>query len=260
MCCFSGPVNTVSTTKIFARAGQQAQQFLIYAMQYQAESELAMILPLPTPPSPAEDAVRFLDLSTYPDIFADMERSFPVTRFRSFAAPDSAKSNLVVYNVGSFEASFVPTRQDFARLDSRFRLPDGVWDDLPTYAEYSFAVFKLKSGAHSIHPMAFSFPRRNPDALFFPTVHIHHGTVEENAEFDHTLYWQSNSTNTTDRSRRLRDSGTTPTWPDRHSSGPAGNFVRIADAQGIVDADLPLFRRRIHGLHPNEDIFLPEEG
>jgi hypothetical protein len=256
MCCFSGPVEAVSTTKIFARAGHQAQQFLIYAMQYQAESELAMILPLPTPPSPAEDAVHFLDLSAYPDIFADMERSFPVMRSRAaFGSPQAKAPLLIVHSVGSFEASFVPTRQDFARLDDRFRLPDGVWDDLPTYAEYSFAVFKLKSGAHSVHPMAFSFPRRNPDALFFPTVHIHQGVVEEKADFDHTLYWQSRPEATTG------GRGSSPRWRGQEQSiGPAGNFVRTADDHGIVDPDRPLFRQRVHGLYANEDIFLPEES
>lgn len=254
MCCFSGPVDTVSTTKIFARAGHQTQQFLIYAMQYAAESEVAMILPLPTPPNPAEDAVHFIDLSAYPDIFTDMETSFPVTRSLSFGNSEP-EPLLTVYNVGSFEASFVPTRQDFSRLDSRFRLPDGVWDDLPTYAEYSFAVFKLKSGAHSVHPMAFSFPRRNPDVLFFPTVHIHQGVVEESAHFDHRLYWQSSPQEAHAGQGRPRF------WRGQEQSiGPAGNFVRTSDAQGIVDPDGPLFRQRIHGLYQNEDIFLPEEG
>lgn len=253
MCCFSGPVDTVSTTRIFARAGQGTRQFLIYAMQYAAAADVAMILPLPTPPGPGEDAVNFLDLSAYPDIFADMETGFPVTRSLSIQSP-GPETLLTVHSVGSFEASFVPTRQDFARLDNRFRLPDGVWDDLPAYTDYSFAVFKLKSGAHSVHPMAFSFPRRNPGALFFPTVHIHQGVVEESAHFDHTLYWQSSRPESAGRR------GASAWREQRSMFGPARNHVRIADAQGIVEPELPLFRRRVFGLYPNEDLFLPEEG
>ena len=38
--------------------------------------------------------------------------------------------------------------------------------------------------------MAFSFPRHDPDRLFFPTVHIHDGHVYSVAQFDHSLYYQ----------------------------------------------------------------------
>jgi hypothetical protein len=38
------------------------------------------------------------------------------------------------------------------------RLPEGVWAKLPGYADFGFAVFKLKPGNAQVHPMAFSFP------------------------------------------------------------------------------------------------------
>jgi len=53
---------------------------------------------------------------------------------------------LKVEQVGSFEASFVPTLADFQRLDPRFRLPDTVWQQLGRYAKYGFAIFQLKKG------------------------------------------------------------------------------------------------------------------
>ncbi len=71
---------------------------------------------------------------------------------------------LEVKKVGKFDASFVPAIKDFSRMDERFRLPMGVWDKLPMYKEYGFAVFQLmkeEKGAQKVHPMAFEFPRAN---------------------------------------------------------------------------------------------------
>src|ERR1700689_2215245 len=48
MCCFSGPVQDVSNTKIFARATHGAQ-LLAYQMTFSTTTDLAMILPLPVP-------------------------------------------------------------------------------------------------------------------------------------------------------------------------------------------------------------------
>ena len=53
-----------------------------------------------------------------------------------------------MHDVGEFEASFVANIGDFSRLDRRFRIALEVWAELPTYADYGFAVFKLK-GFHS---------------------------------------------------------------------------------------------------------------
>jgi hypothetical protein len=112
--------------------------------------------------------VKFIDLKDYPEFFKDMDRGFPVppppqaasmSRVMTLSA---ASRKLEVQQVGDFEASFVPTVGDFARLDERFRLPEGTWKDLPAYKDYGFAVFKLKPGAMRVHPMAFSFPRQDP--------------------------------------------------------------------------------------------------
>jgi hypothetical protein len=112
-----------------------------------------------------------------------------------------------------YEASYVPRLQDFERLDPRFRLPPQVWASLPLYADYGFAVFKLdfplrpkdreidaarariglppqRQPRMTVHPMAFSFPRRDPSTLFFPTVHVHDLSVQPQADFDHALYAQ----------------------------------------------------------------------
>src|SRR5262245_34353387 len=185
MCCFSRRVEKVANTSIFARASKDDRQYLVYSMTLSAKEDLAMILPIPTPKNTDEDAVKFISLKDYPAFFKDMARGFvppgAALGGRGKKKSDSPEPKLKVVEVGSFEASFVPGVRDFARLDERFRLPAGTWDDLPAYKEFGFAVFKLKSGEKEIHPMAFEFPRRNKKELFFPTVHIHDGKVHKSA-------------------------------------------------------------------------------
>lgn len=249
MCIFSALVNSVNNTRIFARHTGDGRQHLVYSMTYAAPRDLAMILPLPTPPAAPEDAVTFIDLSGYPALFTDLQRCFPVTRALATQAQIAPlTATLQVHEVGSFEASFAPTQADFARLDPRFRLADELWRALPRYDDYGFAVFKLKPGVKEVHPMAFTFPLRDPDRLFFPTVHIHHDTVERIADFDHVLYWQA------DRPLRLA----TP-FDLRHTEQaprPVAQVVDLARAQGVVASGAALHRLPLIGAYPNADVWL----
>ncbi len=235
MCCFSGNVSRVANTRIFGRVTPNATQILVYQMEYAAESDLAMILPLPTPPHAADDAVRFIDLSAYPEFFTDMEKGFPYTR--QPVTGHGRKPQLQVQTVGSFDASFVPSQKDFERLDARFRLPADAWKELPEYDDFGFAVFKLRADAHTVHPLAFEFPTRNPQLLYFPTVHIHDGHVAEEANFDHDLYCQA-------RAGWLR------------SYNGAGSFMDMERAQGVVDPNERISRMTVQGMHPNSDILV----
>jgi hypothetical protein len=250
MCIFSGTVSSVGNTRIFARGSAHGRQFLVYSMEYQAGAELAMILPLPTPPSPAEDAVRFIDLSGYPRFFDDMARAFVRPEATLGFARGLDVSALRVHDVGSFHASFVPRLDDFARLDRRFRLPDQAWEQLPQYREYAFAVFELQAGARTIHPMAFEFPRRNAAELFFPTVHVHHGAVEPRAEFDHSLYCQT--------SRNLAAWRTSASDVFGAHATPAVRFVKVDRARGIVDPKSAVQFQRLLGIRSNEDTIIRE--
>jgi hypothetical protein len=263
MCCFSGSpgvVKLVGKTNIFARAVGSAQR-LAYSMNVTADEPVAMILPLPVPPGSAEDAVRFIDLSGYADFFGDLDRGFPpiVIPQPASRGPVSggmmAVSTLEVHKVGSFEASFVPSLADFARLDERFRISDEVWRALPQYRDWGFAVFKLldlKKGFFStkpktIHPMAFEFPRRDTGQLFFPTVHVHDGKVHDKAAFDHTLYYQAAN----ELANEL------PTWLFRQlSEKPAGKFVDVSRSAGLIDGESTVRRILVQGSHPNRDIVM----
>ncbi len=247
MCCFSGRVQSVTGTKIFARAAgkRDARQFLVYEMTFAAADDLAMILPLPVPPRPREDAVRFVALDGYRELFEDLKKGFPEEVSRGnglamgFAPQPVAGKRLAVVEVGDFEASFVPTLDDFDRLDARFVIPRATWDAVPAYHDFGFAVFKLKRGRRAVHPMAFTFPRRDPSRLFFPTVHIHDGVVHETAAFDHALYCQ-------------RDAP----FDWRASTGAARDFVDASRAKGIVDGAAPVYLRELRGAFLNEDVYV----
>jgi hypothetical protein len=245
MCCFTGIVESVSATQIFARPSSQGRQFLVYHMQYRAKEPLAMVLPIPTPAGSADDAVKFINLEKYDLFFADLHKGFPAPKRPLAAAPAAGavppkpEAVLPVVEVGSFEASFVPKIADFARLDARFRLADGVWDKLPTYKNYGFAVFKLKEGNPKLHPMAFEFPRANTKAVFFPTVHIHDGQVHENADFDHTLF--------------LQPTGGRPPRRWDESPQPAGMFMDVEKSQGLISRDEHVYLLRIGGRQKNQD-------
>jgi hypothetical protein len=250
MCCFSKPVISVTSTNIFARPAADGRQFLVYSMSIHADTDLAMILPLPVKQPAGEKDLTFIDLKGYPDFFRDMERGFPqpdkVSRHWSLLAPAtaSAGAKLEVQQVGDFEASFVPTVSDFSRLDERFRLPEGTWKDLPGYQNYGFAVFKLRPGVMRIHPMAFSFPRRDPHTLFFPTVHIHDGAVHPKAHFDHALYCQPSA----------EGHPKTTSW--RESSGHPASFMMVKQTRDIVLPDQHCYKKEMRGEFANEDTLL----
>ncbi len=253
MCCFSRPVKDVSSTKIFARwtsadAGV-LRQCVVYQMNYSAVEDLAMVLPLPVAAGSGEKAVTFIDLERHADVFDKLHLCFPVppppdvrSAPKSFP-PVAAEAKLEVVQVGAFEASFVPTLKDFARLDERFRLPAGTWEALPQYAAWGFAVFKLKPAAKTVHPMAFTFPHaKETRGLFFPTVHIHDGKVHKKAEFDHTLYAQQSTLHP----------AALMTWDE--SPGLAGGVFKD-DCKSLVDLKGHVHRRRMNGKLANDDVW-----
>lgn len=248
MCCFSRPVRSVTETTIFSRLDGQGRQFVAYAMRLDAPENLAMILPVPVKPGSGENAVEFINLQFYRNFFEHLNAGFPAPKPkfipRTFGLSVAARAPLEVKRVGNFDASFVPTVADFSRLDRRFRLPGGTWEKLPQYFDWGFVVFKLRKGEGHIHPMAFSFPSRHPEQLFFPTVHIHDGEVHEVADFDHTLYAQATRAGSGFRA-----------WDE--SPKLARTFVNIPFAKGLVLPDLHVLRYKMHGQLKNQDVVVP---
>jgi hypothetical protein len=253
MCCFSREVQDVSRTKIFARWTSaddgQFRQCVVYQMNYKAKEDLAMVLPVPSAPGSGEKALKFINLEKTPDIFDRLHDCFPEPtrsfgRAKSEPLPAPAPNKLEVVQVGSYEASFVPSVKDFARLDERFRLPEGTWEALPQYKTWGFAVFKLKPAATTVHPMAFTFPHaKGTKGLFFPTVHIHDGKVHKKADFDHTLYTQQSA---------LRTSSLME-W--KESPGLAGGSLK-RDYSTLVDLKGHVHRKTMNGKLANEDVWV----
>lgn len=249
MCCFSGPVKSVSATNIFARMNENGRQFVVYSMTIDMSKPLAMVLPIPVKKKSDEKAVRFVDLKGYPNFFGDMDSGFPkpITRSDSMnnlsAVPESAHL-LKVVQVGNFEASFVPTVKDFSRLDARFQMPPDLFAKIPDYKHFGFAVFKLKPGAQTVHPMAFEFPTELGAQVFFPTVHVHDGKVHTRAKFDHVLYCQSSG------ATNLKLS----TWVE--SPKTAEHFVDVKKSEGLVLAAEHCYKLEMRGLLPNKDTYL----
>lgn len=244
MCCFTRKVNSVSETKIFAREVEPGVQGLVYQMRVDAPEEVAMVLPLPVKTPAWERAVKFINLEGYSDFFSDLASAFPVDPPRSFSLGlESGRLKLIeVVEVGNYVASFVPTSEDFERLDPRFRLPKGSWEKLPHYHDYGFAVFQLKAGAQTVHPMALVFESRLAGELFFPTVHIHDGEVHESEHFDHVLYAQGWTNG------EIASKGWMP------SQGAIGKKVDEKKAQGLVWGDGPVWQSRMNGMLKNEDV------
>lgn len=208
-----------------------------------------MILPIPVVKGSGEKSVKFIDLSKYEDFFKDLNKGFPRDTKWKYEPTDSARprtgSILEVQNVGSFEASFVPTVKDFSRLDERFKLPDGTWDKIPAYADYGFAVFKLKKGKNKIHPMAFSFPSRLAAGakLFFPTVHIHDGQVHKKESFDHQLFAQT----WLKAALRGKDG-----WVE--SEQLASQFTKVDQSKKLIWGGGHVYLKEIRGKQANIDI------
>lgn len=252
MCIFSGPIKVVADTNIFARR-RGAEQLLAYSMKFASDAELAMVLPIPTPAGAGEKAVRFVNLEGYPRFFEDLEAGMSQDTLSLDDEPAPAPL-LEVHKVGAFEASFVPDRASFARLDSRFRIPDAALAGRAP--EDGFVVFKLARSQKptTAHPMAFAFPSRLEGQLYFPTVHVHDGSKPKVAEFDHHLYCQPGVMygNQAKVEHFLEQNG--DDW--EAAAKRAGGHVDIQRAAGLVAGNDLVFRRRIEGDFENEDVLV----
>jgi hypothetical protein len=289
----------ITKTNIFARHTRPGHQILAYSLSIASKSVAAMILPLPVITGSGEEALRFIDLSTYATFFNDLnficepeycepESDMFDIEEASFGSEDETEVILAVHEVGDFEASYVPTMKDFNRLDPRFRLPDEIWKKMPVYSDYGFAVFQLKitlmqdnnETENHVHPMAFEFPTRDDNRLFYPTVHVHDGDFHENAGFYHTFYCQRENARSEFKYQRDLLHGEKPTtaelmgstesesseydfpfgffgydWYSR-SLKPLSDSIELEKCEGLLDKDKQLHSMSLFGTYPNKDIWL----
>jgi hypothetical protein len=242
MCCMMPYVDEVSNTNLFARPTEKGQ-LLVYQMTFEAKNQVAMVLPIPVALPTQENIVRFIDMKGYPEFFQHLNAAFPLPESPGCAKTLSANAAdavpmLTVESVGDFIASFVPSPKDFRRLDPRFRLPEGTFRAMPLYNDYGFVVFQFRKQGGTPHPMAFEFPTRLVNKLFYPTMHIHDGRIHDKENFDHTLY--------------LQDGG----YHGDGSKGNAEQYLDMTKVQGIVRGDAPVRRVKMEGMLPNTDTVL----
>ena len=246
MCIFSGPVDDVSDTSIYASELADGRHCTVYEMKVAAQSEVAMILPIP---AASAGSFEFIDLEAFPTFFRELERLYPQVQTlgrRSRGGDTKSAAPLPVVEVGQYVASFVPSQKDFKRLDARFRLPLVLWKDLPDYSKFSFAVFQLKvnSDSKKFHPMAYKYRPLDRDRLFFPTAHVHDGHVPRVTHYDHHLYYQVQ-----------RGWVAAGEWQTCEHLPPSAKF-RLAEELGILQSEQAIDRRWIVGLEKNVDYYL----
>ena len=264
MCCFSvvspigwiarlvsalTPPVHVSATNIFARMLSPGVQALAYSMNLDTKQPVAMILPLPVVVGSGEDAVTFISLEKQPRMFERLHELFEFqqpSRAKGGFSLSMPRQKLVVHQVGSFIASYVPSRADFTRLDEQFRVPGVLFDAVPAYADYGFAVFQFQPGKKTIHPMAMTFPTRAPDKMFFPTVHVHDGRFKRTAKFDHALYYQTK--------RRTQVGEYIPHGAFENDA--VGWTAPNETYEGLVEARDAVLRRTLRKRLPNVDTWI----
>lgn len=251
MCILSQPIQDIASTNIFANDLGRGVHGTVYSMEIETRVPVAMLLPVPVLQGSGDDALKFVDLSNYPDFFEDMDELFPemyLSMSRSIGSPAMKVKSLQVHQVGAFKASYVPSMDDFGRLDPQFRLDPMIWATLPNYTGFGFAVFSFDPGAKKrIHPMAYNYPVERPTELFFPTVHVHDGkSADKTDRFDHKLYYQ--------HSPNFGDVN----WDMSNSS--AYTSVNASKTNGLVRESDVVYRKRLRGNLPNADQVLVFNG
>jgi hypothetical protein len=267
---FSGPVHHVAKTNIFvSELGDN--HCTVYEMQVAARVPVAMILPVPVIACGGEDALSFINLEKFPNFFKAMAETFPARASKGMRGRGRDRgllgsAPLKVHDVGQYIASYVPSVDQFDRLDERFRMPQNVWDSLPDYQDFGFAVFQLKETGlepRNFHPMAYRYPPADPYRLFFPTIHVHDLEVPKNAAYDHYLYYQpggyfKSMFESQRETRAMLGSSFEPNDLGLWESADQYSFARFPfeSSEGLVDKTRPLERLKVVGKLPNEDYAL----
>ena len=103
MCIVSGAVNSVTKTNIYVSHNlSMTSQLTVYSNVVDTPEENTMILPVPNP-----DSIKFINLSSYPSFFVDIEKCFRSRPSRSYGGDTNLLGGLLpVFNVGSYTAGY----------------------------------------------------------------------------------------------------------------------------------------------------------
>jgi len=195
-------------------------------------------------------------------LFPAVERPDPFANDLVELAARGSAPTLQVHRVGAFEASFVPSRADFGRLDPRFRLPDEVLAGLPYDDSWGHAVFKLQgAGAKSRR----STPARRGLGAWLSSLLGGRHELAKLARFDHQLYFQADGDPELQKFmlpafELIRPDPSESPWPEdfdpriqvlHRSRGPLGAALEI---DALIDPEQGAWRYSLEGTGPNQDL------
>lgn len=181
MCLISTEIESVSNTKILVAPNHNnTRQLVVYSniVNNVSGDFNAMVLPVPLP-----QTLKFIDLSTYANIFEDCAKCF-YNPYRSksanlyFSNSNNSRDDkpLQVFNVGSYKVSVAMNLEQVSRADKKiFRLSEGLSQVLSTFyyqPYWGFIICKLNSGPESYHPLAYSHQIID-NKIYIPTRHYH---------------------------------------------------------------------------------------
>jgi len=194
MCIFSGPVSSVSKTKIATFCCYDSEvkkinkrnykskkgnplQLIIYENKVNINSEpVAMILPFPL--IKGVNRIKLVDLSEYPNIMDDIEDLFPYDNLVAQAYSNSLSDGapIPVLHVGSYKVSIVPKFSEFTNLQfNQFGLSPDTHKLLEQYYSEDFGfIVCIIENSKKFHPIAYVHEGEIP---FIPTRHYHRHTV-----------------------------------------------------------------------------------
>jgi len=236
--------------------------------------------------------VEFLDLSGCPTLFHDLFDLFGEDHV-TLGRPAEGFSTLGVQEAGAYTASFVPSLDEFHRLDAQFRIDPAVFDGLRAYQSWGFAVFQLQANSgREIHPIALRFPSQLKNKLFLPAVHVFDGEFHNHAHFDHYCYiqrlselataWGKTEASTAGFGWAVKPStialpeelqprtGTPDVEFDPEQGvevmrryynaelarGSLPEYLTLASTAGLVDPTMPIHRLTLQGEFRNTDVIL----
>jgi hypothetical protein len=256
---------------MFARLDGVGNQYIVYSVEYSSPTDVALILPIPVVPGDA--SVQFVPMDCYDDFFNNLASGFvaPSTG-RWIQDMSGGGETFAVQSVRPKGAFYVPTFDDFARLDLSLRPSVDLLDKFPNYRDFGFVVLKLPStdlpagtGGLSaqallelrqqygcevvsparLSPIAFRFASREPRCVYFPLTIFEGDEYKPIVEFDHTLYLQHDKLGNEFAQHHVG-----------HVSLRASNFMRDSGKDGVVHPRSCCFRRILRGSAANQDLWV----
>lgn len=237
---FSQRPNGIADLTLFG-CTREGRQSLAVSLRISAATDLALIVPVPVTPGATETDVRLLSTDGSQSLFDSLASGFVGSAERPHRqdAEEADAPRTVRYAAAqAMRAYYVPSIADFDQVGPHLRFPEAALASRPEYASYGFYVFELPAGQDvRIVPMAFDFPTRHPEAVYFPTWYGDPTWMPEEGHRDITVYTQFGE--------RLG-------WQETRET--ATRFVNAGASRGLIAPDRTVQRKILFGDGNNEDL------